>query len=390
MSERIREATKLRHATALLVGDPARLERHAGWLADELARHSDAAVADAFDRERVLVRAIRRAAEVGIARDAWNVRASERAAEAASGAGFDELVAIQIVRTLERHGIPAVVLKGSPLGERLLGDASLRDPSADLDLLVPTDQLYRASSLLQDIGWSAPEDDPPLANGLPNYHLAMAAQGITPWVELHWRVQWYESGPHAEGVLARAVEHRGLPVAEPVDLLGVLLLIWSRDGFHKLRLAADIAAWWATFGDEHAAETERLWSEPVLGRPLRIAAQAAAAVVGTPSPPAPITDARARLAVRLAMTDQATRPRRTATLSQRALLDVLLCPDGQLGERLGTSWLLDPVLSRAAHPDVPAALAPAMRVASAARTFADAVPMVARTLAPSARRPAVD
>lgn len=53
---------------------------------------------------------------------------------------------------LERAGVPALVLKGLPLAQRLYGDYALR-PSGDLDILVAGDDRGRAHHALLDAGW---------------------------------------------------------------------------------------------------------------------------------------------------------------------------------------------------------------------------------------------
>jgi hypothetical protein len=147
-----------------------------------------------------------------------------------------------------------------------------------------------------------------------------------------------------------------------------------------LRLAADIAAWWRTFGAERGEQTSRFWAPGPLARPLTIATQAAAVVAGTPPPPSPLADPAARMAVRLAATD---RPRvwRQGATTQRGLADVLTCPVGTRRTRFMHTWALDPAVSRAAHPWAPAALVPLLRAGSAARTAAQSVPLLARAAA---------
>lgn len=357
------------------MGDDARLAATAAEVRTLLGASSAADVQAYWVRERVLVLAVERAATIGLHDPEWDDAAAELRAFAGRRAGLIDLVALRVSRALEQSGITPLVLKGPQLAERLHGDVARRAPSADIDILVPTEALFRAQDVLVGIGWE-PATDPLLANGFPAHHLTLPGPNGAPNVELHWRVQWYDDA-HAVGVLARAVRHDGLTVPEPVDLLATLLLSWARDGFRGLRLAADVAAWWRVFGAEHGPGVARLWDPGPLQRTFAIAAQAAASVVGTPAPPARPRDRAARLAVRIAATDRPRQPR-AGTTSQRALLDVLVCPPEQRRERFFTTWAFATPISRGAHPWAPRAVVPALRIASAARTAGEAVPMVAR------------
>ena len=56
------------------------------------------------------------------------------------------------VAGLAAQGIPALVLKGLPLGQRLYGDPFAKS-SIDIDLLVPGDAFAAAGRTLRDLGW---------------------------------------------------------------------------------------------------------------------------------------------------------------------------------------------------------------------------------------------
>ena len=127
-----------------------------------------------------------------------------------------------------------------------------------------------------------------------------------PEVELHWRVHWYER-LFAADMLARAVPgDDGLLRADPRDLAASLLLFYARDGFHGMRLAADIAAW----SDRHRASLEAAFLAgharryPELAPALTAAAYAAERLTGVPAlewlGDAAATSRRVELAVRLA------------------------------------------------------------------------------------------
>ncbi|WP_042315982.1 nucleotidyltransferase domain-containing protein [Desulfofarcimen acetoxidans] len=59
---------------------------------------------------------------------------------------------VRIVKCLENHGIPCLVLKGVPLALRLYGDIYLR-PSKDIDILVHPDLLEKAQAILENEGY---------------------------------------------------------------------------------------------------------------------------------------------------------------------------------------------------------------------------------------------
>lgn len=368
----------MRRATGRLLGDDAALARDAGDVARVIGAADPAAVLDLWDYERVPTLAVHRARELGLQHRDWDERAEDLRQLSAARAGVFELVAIQVTKRLAADGIPAVLLKGSPLAERLYGDPSLRSPSSDVDVLVPTEHLFRAADLVLALGWDH-VDEALTKNGLPAHHVEVQAPS-RPSVEIHWRVQWYDEHDHAAGLLARATTHAGIPVLAPADLLDVLLQCWARDGFHSLRLGADIAAWWRVYGAEvDGADLARLWSERPMARAATIAAQAAATIFGTPPPPSPATSRAARLAVKIADTDL-PRGGRVGGSTQRGLVDLLICPPEQRWERFNATWAIDANLSAAAHPWAPTPLVPMLRAASAATTAVGSVPIVTRAL----------
>ena len=86
-------------------------------------------------------------------------------------------------------------------------------------------------------------------------------------------------------MLARSVPGRdGVLVAEPGDELTALLLMYARDGFAGLRLAADVAAWWDRHADElGSCAIERLAQEhPTISRTLTTAVALTERLVGVP------------------------------------------------------------------------------------------------------------
>ncbi len=210
---------------------------------------------------------------------------------------------------LETVGVPALPLKGTTLAQDAHGDLGLRS-SSDIDVLVAREDLPAAVERLRSHGYLTQDED------LPALHVLMYRPGRVH-VELHWRVHWYETEFARELLANPDVAHTGAS----------LLLFYARDGFHGLRLAADVAAW----HDRHEADgllDELALRHPGLARTWSAAALAAERIVGVPATSWLSSDAgldrRARLAVRLA------NPAEIGVAAQRAadilLVDLLLSP----------------------------------------------------------------
>jgi hypothetical protein len=188
----------------------------------------------------------------------------------------------RVVSVLAAAGIRALPLKGPLLAEEAHGDIGLRE-TADVDLLVPRSDLVLAVGALRAIGFSEP-DDPVRADGLPDLHFRLTHVSL-PSIELHWRVHWDER-EFSERLLARAAPGPdGLLRAAPDDLAASLLLFYARDGFHGVRMAADIAAWWDRHGRRLAPGflEAHARSFPALAPSFTAAALAAERLTGTPA-----------------------------------------------------------------------------------------------------------
>lgn len=233
---------------------------------------------------------------------------------------------------LERRGIPALVLKGPGLAQRVYGDLGLRSASSDVDLLVRADQLDEAMEVVRAAGY-APYDDVQWAGGLPHYHYGLASNAPVPHrLELHWRVHWYEKR-FAADVLARSEQVPGLGRRlRPVDELATLLVIFARDGFLGLRLAADVAAFWDSQRSKipQGALDDVLAEYPPIRQALLAAIEVCERWVGVPASALRSEKwgraARTRTAVRLANWTGAGDERDVAT--NITLIDLLLTPRG--------------------------------------------------------------
>ena len=303
-----------------------------------LARTDYDWLAEALAERRLLPLIGSRAIEAGAELVPGSFRATVRTAVATTRAhGLAvEAATRRVVALLADAGIRALPLKGPLLAEAAHGDIGLR-ATHDIDVLVGPRDLNRAAELLKAAGFSAPAG-PVGRDGLPALHFELHHDTLPP-VELHWRVHWYEHA-FSEQLLARAtIGPDGLPRARPADLVASLLLYFARDGFHGVRLAADIAGWW----DRHGAELPPHFLEghvqryPGIAPALAAAALAAERVAGAPAVEW-LGDGAARigrsrrvqLAARLAEWRQLGE--RDQLKANMSLVGGLVSPPGALGE----------------------------------------------------------
>jgi hypothetical protein len=184
-----------------------------------------------------------------------------------------------VVDSLAEAGIATLPLKGPVLAVEAHGDVGLRE-TADVDVLVDRRALDRAVGVLVDDGYSPPTDAR-RQDGLPDLHFSLTHPRL-PRVELHWRVHWYEQSFAGDMLAAATPGADGLLRPRPEDLAASLLLFYARDGFHGVRLAADIGAWWDRRGPElpPAFLEGHLDRYPELAPALTAAARAAEQVAG--------------------------------------------------------------------------------------------------------------
>src|SRR6202021_1691641 len=85
-----------------------------------------------------------------------------------------------------------------------------------------------------------------LGDALPLLHHVLALPNS--WgIDLHWRVNWYETA-YTDEMLAPSSEQGGVRALAPVDDLVSLLLFHARDGLRGMRYPIDLAAWQQRFG----------------------------------------------------------------------------------------------------------------------------------------------
>jgi hypothetical protein len=243
------------------------------------------------------------------------------------------LVTAQVQGKLAEAGIRCTPLKGPHLSESLYGDPGRR-LAADVDLLVAPDQLAAAVAVVRELGYAAPTDHVD-GCGLPSLHFALKHErGELPPVELHWRIHCYEDRFAEERLLAPPGDLSGDWRPAPVDDLAALLLLYARDGFMSLRLAADIGAWWDVFGAslEPAALDGLMRVYPALERALLTAACVAQRTVGLPAEQITRGGGRINLRGRLAarMANPHPRASEPQIYADMGLIDGLLTPPGGL------------------------------------------------------------
>jgi len=236
-------------------------------------------------------------------------------------------------RVLDDAGVANLPLKGTGLAERAYGDVGLRSVQSDIDLLISVDGFQGALDALCRDGCEV-VDNVNWWGGLPHYHsLLVSRQPIDTTIELHWRLHWYES-EFAEEALARALSSTG-PCAsrlEPVDELVTLLLIFARDGYVGLRMAADIASWWDRNGQLLPPRPldSAIASHPRLRRSLLAATEVLEAEVGIPA--ADLADPMTRRGIRVRLASRlpswTARDRQDDVNTNITLNDLLLTPWG--------------------------------------------------------------
>ena len=242
-----------------------------------------------------------------------------------------QLITIRLAAALTDAGIRALPLKGPLLGERIHGELGAR-VSADIDLLVASDELVAAIEVLSTLGYERPPRALPPHLSRPDLHECLRSKAGLPEVELHWRVHHYEQRFSA-AMLARADPGPDgcLRPAAPDELIA-LLLFYVRDGMAGLRLLADLTCWWDRFGetlipgevDEPARE------HPAIVSALTTAALTAQRLGGLPAEHFfdPETLSRAsHLAMRLS--NWPMRGRKSQIAANVALIDCLLSPRDQ-------------------------------------------------------------
>ena len=240
-----------------------------------------------------------------------------------------ELVCGHVSDALTEAGIASSPLKGPMLATAIYGDIGRR-VSSDLDVLVAPGELHGAVEVVRRLGYRKPRDwiD---KDGLPSMHFALShGEGLWPAIELHWRVHWYERRFASERLLPARPGALGSWRPHSTDELAMMLLLYAREGFVDLRLAADLATWWDSFGPGVEATGMRQILEiyPALAPAIVTAALVAERTVALPASEIlgerPALGVRERIAMRLANPNP--QARRSQLHAEMGLVDGLLMP----------------------------------------------------------------
>jgi Uncharacterised nucleotidyltransferase len=294
-------------------------------------------LAERLERQRLVALVGHRLARLCTAEvpAAFSSLAHRRAAEGRHRFALHRHIARTLARRMETAGIEVLPLKGPLLAERIYDDPGLRASPADLDFLVRPDQLDHAVELMGSLGYRV-WDETKWDAGLPHYHYCLTPPDTTmPKVELHWRIHWYEKRFASAMIERSTADHDGIRTPSVVDDLATLLIIFARDGFVGLRLAADIGAWWTSWGEalQENCLDQIVDEYPELRAAVLAALDVSHRISGLPSEhlvsATQQLPARARLASRLA--NWRIRGSRDEVATNITLIDLLLTPRAAAG-----------------------------------------------------------
>ena len=96
----------------------------------------------------------------------------------------------KILAALAENGIPVIPFKGVTLGERLYGDAALRE-SGDIDIIVPQDRVFEVRDLLVGLNYRplfelSQRQEEEYVRGIHHYNLIHSTNSLS--VEVHWDI----------------------------------------------------------------------------------------------------------------------------------------------------------------------------------------------------------
>lgn len=254
MLEALHDLTPEARLSLLALSTRARRTARRDQLADLATQVEPERLSALFEHQRIATVGIARMNELGYTEFAEGLtsRLAPTLERARSMANVQSVLTEEVVDELERCSVPAVPLKGIVLAKRLYDDPAGRE-SHDIDVLVRSDQLDEAVSIVTErFGYAAPVDAVD-RNGRPLLHYSLSHARAFPSIELHWRVHWYEERSGA-AMVERSSLTGGVRRLRDVDELACLLLFYARDAFIGLRNLVAVAAWWDRFGEELPAD----------------------------------------------------------------------------------------------------------------------------------------
>jgi hypothetical protein len=165
----------------------------------------------------------------------------------------------EVLSVYDAAGIRALVLKGAALAHLVYPEPGLR-PMSDLDILVPAADLWRAQSLLSELGFDAPL---PFDQTLPHRHLVAATletEGLPVHVEIHHRLlsDYFDSAiaqlRAATGIKVRSV--RDASAAKELDGPTVPLYPFALAGLTAYTLGHEDTLWYLC---QHLVSHVNVW-----------------------------------------------------------------------------------------------------------------------------------
>ncbi len=129
-----------------------------------------------------------------------------------------ETTLADVLRTLHKHDVKSVVLKGPVLASRFYPHAGMRAAS-DLDLLVRTEDLSRATDALHTLDYAPLTGVDVDAYRRYHHHIPLGRKGFPP-IDLHFRLQTnFGRGLAAEASFRRAIPHTWSSTLQETNIL---------------------------------------------------------------------------------------------------------------------------------------------------------------------------
>ena len=178
--------------------------------------------------------------------------------------GMRQLDAMKrVTASLAAAGIPSLILKGLPLGQRLYGDPFAKT-SIDIDLLVPEGAFPAAGRVLQDLGWRrvmpAFRETPARMRWYDAVQKEHVYTGCGSKIELHRRLlgNRFLFDPHFDSLDAKAltveIGDGRFRTLGNVDQLLYLACHGSIHYWQRLKWLCDVAGLLRTMDDESAGQ----------------------------------------------------------------------------------------------------------------------------------------
>lgn len=175
------------------------------------------------------------------------LRILEEGGKAAARSLLKERELVRVTTAFEGAGVPALVLKGLPFGERYYSGGTLREVR-DLDLLVPPELVFRGEQTLRDLGYSLFEGVHTRAYyRRHHFHVVYVRRGLgVDVVELHWNLLHHPGSLRLDTEAlfreSRLYVFQGSPirVLSPLDEIAFLCASFRMSQFASLKRLVDL------------------------------------------------------------------------------------------------------------------------------------------------------